>query len=208
MPLQNRVTPAGELVADASRGLLMGNRGGRIHDPATQRLGARRWTNRAWIACVLDFRDRHRTVWGEGYTELFFLDEVTALSAGHRPCFECRRADAKTFAASFAAGHGQPAPPRAPEMDRILHEQRLDRARSRTADIVDLPDGAMIEIDGAACAIRGPKVLVWSNEGYRWFRPRPKTGTAKLLTPPSIVAALRAGYLPMWHPSADSRTLE
>ena len=93
MPLPNRVDPFGNLFADASRGLLFGNRGGRFHRDG-QTLGARRWVSRRWICCRLDFKGRHRDVWGRGYTELFFLDEPTALAAGHRPCFECRRADA------------------------------------------------------------------------------------------------------------------
>ena len=101
MSLPNRVDPFGNLFADASRGLLFGNRGGRFHrDDRT--LGARRWVSRRWICCRLDFKGRHRNVWGAGYTELFFLDEPTALAAGHRPCFECRRADAQAFAAAFA----------------------------------------------------------------------------------------------------------
>ena len=103
MPLQNRVSPFGELFATPARGTLMGNRGGRLH-VAQRKLGARRWSSRQWICCVLDFKNRHRKVWGDSYTELFFLDEVTALAAGHRPCFECRRKDAETFAALFAGG--------------------------------------------------------------------------------------------------------
>jgi len=100
MPLQNRVTPFGELIVTPARGTLMGNRGGRMHaDHKT--LGSRRWASRQWICCVLAFKGRHRQVWGEGSTELFFLDEVTALAAGHRPCFECRREDAERFAALF-----------------------------------------------------------------------------------------------------------
>jgi len=80
MPLQNRVTPLGELVAIGSRGLFIGNRGGRIHrDDRT--LGTRRWTSRAWICCVTQFKGRHRAVWGEGYTMLFFLDDPTAFAA-------------------------------------------------------------------------------------------------------------------------------
>jgi len=93
MPLQNRVDPFGELFADRSRGLFLGNRGGRLHDD-DRALGRRRWASRQWICCRLEFKDRHRKVWGKSYTELFFLDEVTALAAGHRPCFECRRNDA------------------------------------------------------------------------------------------------------------------
>src|SRR5947207_9260926 len=100
MPLQNRVSPFGELFASPARGTLMGNRGGRLHDQK-RKLTARRWVSRAWICCKLDFNNRHRKVWGDGYTELFFLDEVTGFAAGHRPCFECRRKDAERFAALF-----------------------------------------------------------------------------------------------------------
>jgi hypothetical protein len=101
MPQQNRVDRFGELFAASARGTLMGNRGGRLHrDDRT--LGSRRWTSRQWICCQLDFDGRHRAVWGDGYSELFFHDEVTALAAGHRPCFECRRQDAQAFAALFS----------------------------------------------------------------------------------------------------------
>ena len=119
MPLQNRVDPDGNLIAVAARGTLMGNRGGRFHTD-DKKLTSRRWVSRQWICCVLDFHGRHRDVWGHSYTELFFLDEVTALAAGHRPCFECRRKDAQVFAALFPGG------PRAADMDRILHAERLD----------------------------------------------------------------------------------
>src|ERR1700694_103678 len=122
MPLQNRVTPSGELLAVASRGLFMGNRGGRFHRD-DRSLGARRWVFRQWICWVTQFKQRHRAVWGNGYTELFFLDEPTALAAGHRPCFECRRRDAVAFAASWAAARHQLVPPRAAEMDRVLHAE-------------------------------------------------------------------------------------
>src|SRR3954451_19856984 len=118
MALQNRVDPFGELIATSARGLLFGNRGGRFHrDPET--LGNRRWASRQWICCVLAFKQRHRKVWRNGYTELFFLDEVTALAAGHRPCFECRRKDAKAFAEYWGRARGMETP-HAPDMDRVL----------------------------------------------------------------------------------------
>ena len=101
MPLQNRVSPFGELFATQARGTLFGNRGGKFHT-GDQKLTRRRWTSRQWICCVLDFKNRQRDVWGRSYTELFFLDEVTAFAAGHRPCFECRRKDAESFAHLFA----------------------------------------------------------------------------------------------------------
>src|SRR5260370_7694160 len=129
MPPQSRVPPVGEFVAVASRGLLMGNRGGGWHrDDRT--LGARRWVSRAWICCVTQFKGRHRAVWANGYTELFFLDEPTALAAGHRPCFECRRRDAVAFAASWAAARHASVPPRAAEMDPVLHPAPLDAPRN------------------------------------------------------------------------------
>src|SRR4051812_42256843 len=146
MPLQNRVDPFGELIATPARGTLFGNRGGRFHrDDRT--LGKRRSASRQWICCVLRFKGRHRKVWGRGYTELFFLDEVTALAAGHRPCFECRRADAKAFAQNWARAKSIPIP-HAPEMDIVLQSERLDGRVKRTHEmrIADLPDGAMLAL--------------------------------------------------------------
>src|SRR6185369_7421574 len=154
MSLQNRVTPFGELISTSARGTLMGNRGGKFH-AANRTLTKRRWASRQWICCVLDFKNRQRNVWGRYYTELFFLDEVTALAAGHRPCFECRRADALAFAEAFGKpGHR----PSAPDMDVVLHAERLDgrqkRVHRRLLD--ELPDGAMITLTGAeALAVKG-----------------------------------------------------
>ncbi len=128
MPLQNRVDPFGQLIATPARGLLLGNRGGRFHrDDRT--LGQRRWASRQWICCVLSFKGRHHPVWRDRYTALFFLDEPTAFAAGHRPCFECRRADATAFAQKWAQAKGGDVP-RAPAMDLVLQGERLDGARS------------------------------------------------------------------------------
>jgi hypothetical protein len=203
MALQNRVDPFGALIATPARGTLFGNRGGRFHrDDRT--LGRRRWASRQWICCVLAFKQRHHHVWGRGYTDLFFLDEVTALAAGHRPCFECRRADAQAFAVAWARA-GRSEIPRAPQMDVVLQAERLDgRAkRQHRMRFDDLPDGAFVALDDAAFAVRGRTLLRWSPSGYADTRARPR-GTADVLTPPSIVAVLRAGYRPRWHPSADA----
>lgn len=204
MALQNRVDPFGELLASPARGLFMGNRGGRIH-ASDKRLTRRRWSSRQWICCVLRFKDRRRSVWGNSYTELFFLDEVTALSAGHRPCFECRRSDANEFAARWREAFKPPATPHAPEMDRILHDERLDGSAKRLhrLKIDDLPDGAMIVVDGEAFAVCGSELLQWAPNGYSTREERPHGMTVDVLTPPSIVAVLKAGYRPQWHQSGD-----
>src|SRR3954466_9326109 len=146
MPVPTRFDPFGDLFADASRGLLFGNRGGRFHRDG-QTLGGRRWVSRRWICCLLDFKGRHRDVWGRGYTELFFLDEPTALAAGHRPCFECRRHDAKAFAEFWGRQKGVEIP-HAPEMDLILQAERLKGRTKRThAMPVDgLPDGTFLSL--------------------------------------------------------------
>jgi len=203
VPLQNRVTPFGTLVADGARGEMFGNRGGRIHDPATRRLTGRRWASKAWICCVLSFKGRQRSVWGASYTELFFADEVTALAAGHRPCFECRRRDALAFQAAVARGLGLARPLSAPEMDARLHPERLDiMARSgAVVPAAGLPDGAMFAMDDAAFAVRGGRALPWSAGGYARPAPLPP-GPVRVLTPPTTLAALRAGYAPLWHSSA------
>ncbi len=197
MPYQNRVDPFGAIHAVASRGLFTGNRGV-IHDPETKTLLARRWTTKAWIVCTLVHpRGRRREPMGHnapsggaGWTELFFLDEVTALAAGHRPCFYCRREAAQRFQQCCRQE-------RAPAMDAVLHAQRLG-ARGKAPE--NLPDGAMVAVDGTAYAVRDGRALRWSFQGYG--KPEPMPPTAMLLTPPATVDALRAGYRPVWHPSA------
>src|SRR5438045_9553280 len=129
MPLQNRVTPTGDIIATPHRGIFTGNRG-IIHDPATKTL-TRRWSSRAWLTCVCEFRGRRREVMARrSWTELFFLDEAVALAAGHRPCFFCRREAAEAFRSTWALGRAVKLPP-APEMDAVLHSERLDNVRTR-----------------------------------------------------------------------------
>jgi hypothetical protein len=204
MALQNRVTPFGDLVAVPARGLFMGNRGGRIHSDA-KTLTARRWASRQWICCLLDFKGRQRDVWGRFYTELFFLDEPTALAAGHRPCFECRRNDALEFSRAWRRQDSVRARPSAGEMDAVLHRERLcGRAKRLHRRKLDgLPDGAFIALEGEAFAVRGNTLLSWTPSGYRARKRRPRGGTVDVLTPPAILAVLSAGYAPHWHPSAD-----
>jgi hypothetical protein len=207
MPLQNRVDPFGELFVASARGTLFGNRGGRFHtDQRT--LTRRRWASRQWICCVLDFKNRQRDVWGRYYTELFFLDEVTALAAGHRPCFECRRKDAEAFADLWARTHGLPVRSLAPDMDKVLHAERLDghAKRLHRRRIDRLPDGAVITLEGeGAFAVRDGALLHWTPSGYGARRPLPRD-SVDVLTPPAILSVLSAGYRPQWHPSADGIT--
>jgi hypothetical protein len=201
MSLPNRVSPFGELFATPARGTLMGNRGGRLHDDK-RKLSTRRWASKQWICCRLEFNNRHRDVWGEGYSELFFLDEVTALAAGHRPCFACRRKDAERFAALFS---GKTKRASAAAMDDILHAERLDLKSKRTyrRKLDDLPDGAMIAIGHDAFAVRETRLLRWTPAAYRRAQPRPRGIEVDALTPPSILAVLAAGYEPLWHRSAE-----
>ena len=200
-PLACRVDPFGALFASPARGGMFGNRGRKFHQALTQTVTGKPWASRQWICCVLSFKGRRREVWTKGYTELFFLDEVTALAAGHRPCFECRRADAGRFAACWQAAEGLARPPRAPEMDLVLHAERLALPKPELSAIeaAALPDGAVIASGGKAFAVRSGAALPWSPEGYgAGVTPF----AAKLLTPPSIVAALRRGFSPRWHASA------
>jgi hypothetical protein len=205
-PLQNRVTPFGEIIATPARGMFIGNRG-IIHDPAARALLGRRWSNPAWITCTLHWKGQRRQVMAtRSWTELFFLDEATALSAGHRPCFECRRADALRFRDAWARGRGLPTPPRAGGMDRALHAERLDgRAKRRhalPAPASALPDGAMAAHGEQAFLIAGGRARPWSPSGYG-PAVAPPAGL-ELLTPPSTVEALRQGYRPLLHSSATS----
>lgn len=207
MPLQNRVTPFGEVLGVPERGTFTGNRG-IIHDPATRTLLRRRWTTRAWIVCVCEFRGWRREVMARrSWTELFFLDEATALAAGHRPCFFCRRDAARAFQAAWAAGNGV-ATPRAPAMDAVLHAERLERGAKRRHPLpgpaAELPDGSMVAAGGDAYLIHRGRPWRWSFGGYSAVADTP--APAAVLTPPSTVAALAAGYRPALHPSLGAAT--
>ncbi|QPC86824.1 hypothetical protein GA830_08795 [Mesorhizobium sp. NBSH29] len=210
MPLQNRVDPFGVVHAVAERGLFTGNRG-IIHDPDTRTLLKKRWASPAWIICVCDFRDVRRVPMGRngrggeaGWTELFFLDEVTALAAGHRPCFHCQRLRAKTFGKGFAKAFPHVAA-RTSQIDRQLHKERLAvRAIGRALEAGEtdtLPDGTMVAGGSTAFALKGGWLLPWSFTGYG-----PSMSTHEraltLITPPTTVAILAAGFSPVWHPSA------
>jgi len=201
-PLQNRVTPTGDIIATAHRGLFTGNRG-IIHDPATKTL-TRRWASKAWLTCVCEFRGRRRQVMGgRSWTELFFLDEATALAAGHRPCCFCRRDDANRFRAAWDAGNGS-TKVLARDIDAVLHRERLEggkkRLHSLPTQLEQLPDGAMVQAGAESYLIVSGRALQWSPAGYRQKQSRIED--AVLLTPPSIVRALSAGYRPVLHSSA------
>ena len=203
MPLQNRVTPLGEIVAAPQRGTFTGNRG-IIHDPVSRTLLKRRWSSRAWITCVCEFRGRRRAVMArQSWTELFFLDEATALAAGHRPCFYCRRDDANAFRAAWSRGNAVP-PPRAREMDDVLHAERLDGRVKRLHElprlIGELPDGAMLQADGESYLMTEGRARRWSFDGYS--AANEPLVAPKLITPPSTLRALAAGYRSMLHASA------
>ena len=207
MPLQNRVDPFGAIHAVAARGAFTGNRGV-IHEPATKTLLTRRWTTKAWIVCDLvhpqglrrEPMGRNAPSGIAGWTELFFLDEVTALAAGHRPCFYCRRDAARRFARAFAAGQGR-AEMKAGEIDAILHAERLASGGQEppAVDPSGLPDGAMIEIAGVPHALCGGHARPWSFDGYGSPIPLSQIAPpARLLTPPATIAAILAGYRPSW----------
>jgi hypothetical protein len=200
MPLQNRVTPFGEIVALPGRGLMMGNRGV-LHDDA--RRIVRSTQVRRWIACVLAFRGRHREVMTpHRYTELFFLDEATALAAGHRPCAECRNADYKRFRALWETCFGAPA--NADAMDARLHCERSAAGGKRTYrdDLANLPDGTYVALDKKAWLVWGAHLHEWSDSGYLARQPRAAHRSVEVLTPAAIVAMLAAGYRPQIHPTA------
>jgi len=206
MPLQNRVTPTGEIVADDSRGLMMGNRGC-LHGQGRS-LGVSRWRSKLWICCLLEFKGVRRDPMPPGrWTALFFLDEATALSAGHRPCAYCRRPDYLAFTQAWRAARQLPRSPRATEMDAALHAERTDRSRHKLscrAPATALPDGVMVRIGTQPGLLIGGRVHPWSFRGYG-VPAAVAPGEVEVLTPPSIVAAITAGYQPLVHHSALSR---
>ena len=197
---QNRVDPWSRIVAAPARGTLMGNRGV-LHDPS----GAivRNASTVRWISCELEFKDRQRPILQPGrYTELFFLDEATALAAGHRPCFECRRADVNSFRSAWMAAFGLVAPPSAREMDLMLDQARAgSRLRAQASG---LPDAVMVAVRGIAWLLHGDQAYEWSHDGYLRGVPRERIGNVEVLTPTPTLRVLAHGYTPRIHESATS----
>jgi hypothetical protein len=206
MPLPNRVTPLSELIADPGRGLVYGNRGCLHDDDGRIR---RRYAGRRWIACRLRFRGwhRHPLLQPGRFTELFFLDEATAFAAGHRPCALCRREDYVRLGALWDELH--PGQAGADAIDAQLHGERLGPGREQRhhrAPLSELPDGAFVLRDGAPWLVRGRALLRWTAGGYAERAPRGGRASARVITPPSLLAVLRAGWapaVPLLHPSSD-----
>ncbi len=203
MPLQNRVTPDGQIIATSARGTMMGNRGV-LHDEK-QRLGPARWRHKNWVACRLQFNGRQRQVMApRRYTELFFLDEAVAFAAGHRPCAECRRADYKLFKALWTDVHGGGALS-AKEIDDLLHSERAiarqAEQKRHSARILNLPDCAFVMYGETPHLVLGEQLLPYAPEGYSAAIKRPQHGEIIVLTPPSVLEVFRAGFRPALSPS-------
>jgi hypothetical protein len=199
MPLRNRVTPLGELIAVAARGLVYANRGC-LHDAAGR--VRRRYNGKRWIACRLEFRGWQRgPMMQRGrFTELFFLDEATAFAAGHRPCALCRREDYNRFIEIVGASG-------ADEIDARLHEERVERSghRVHSARTDGLPNGAFVLHDGHPWLVLDDALLRWTPAGYPTRVARPRGGRATVITPPSLLEVLRSDWkpaVPLLHPSA------
>lgn len=199
MPLQNRVTPFGEIVRAPWRGEFTGNRGC-LHDKAGE-LGVRRWRHQNWVCCVTEFRGRHRDPMPPNrWTALFFWDEAVALTAGHRPCGECRYHDYQRFMTAWRAAGLPGANPR--EVDRHLHSNRVTRHREQVrheARVADLPDGVFLMVPEG----EHMPMLWWQGDIYhlslgdqRYYRAGPPPARATVLTPKPMVEVLRAGYIP------------
>ncbi|WP_037067102.1 hypothetical protein [Pseudonocardia acaciae] len=193
-PQQNRVTPLGDIEAFALRGAWTGNRGVLHSGHEIVRFHA----GNLWITCALAFRGRWRELWlPNRWTPLFFHDEAVSMAAGHRPCGECRHASYQDYKRAWARTHGG-QPPSAGEMNRQLHGERIFRGthRRRLHRLLwrDLPDGTFVFDDGELALVLGECLVVWTREGYSATRALPRTGTAAVITPPSSVDVLRAGY--------------
>jgi hypothetical protein len=208
MPRQNRVTPDGTLIAVPDRGLFWGNRGSLLDREG--RL-ARYSRGRAWVICVLSFKGRRRELWAPGrLTELFFLDEATALAAGHRPCGECRYRDYQAFKRVWGVAFGFDGRPGVAEIDARLHEDRLVRPgvrRSYSARLSSLPSGVMVRVGEEPFLVREGELLPWSPGGYGPASSLAGETTVTVVTPRATVAVLAAGYRPVVHPSGAFRLL-
>lgn len=198
--LQNRVDPQGNIIKTSARGAWLGNRG-QLHGDTKTIL--RPFKLKAWLICVLEFKDRHRKVMAPNlYTELFFFDEATAFAAGHRPCFECRRDDANRFKAAWLKGnpeYGFDHKVLIGKIDEIIHQERIDKNNSKVmfeTTVNDLPDGVFVQIDGEPYLVANQMIWRWTPFGYEQGVPLLVSAKLTVLTPRSVVNAFRSGYRP------------
>ncbi|MES2061211.1 MAG: hypothetical protein V4456_04785 [Bacteroidota bacterium] len=198
--LQNRVDPFGHIIKAPERGKWLGNRGV-IHNEGKEIV--RPYKVKAWISCVLEFRGRHREVMMPNrWTELFFFDEATAFSAGHRPCFQCRYKAHIHFKEMWLKGNPQfgfTMKTPVAEIDAIIHRERIAADKSKRtyeANLKDLPDGVFVTFNNSPHLIKAGKLHTWSPAGYDQPIDFPKTEKITVLTPRSIVNAFSAGYIP------------
>jgi hypothetical protein len=198
--MQNRVDPCGNIINTTARGSWMGNRG-QLHDDTKYIL--RPFKLKAWLTCLLQFRQRRRTVMFPGlYTELFFLDEASAFSAGHRPCFECRREDHYRFKMYWLKGnpgYGFTEKTSIKDIDAILHNERINKAGNKVTyldNIDNLPGGTFIFMNGQPYLIAANNLRHWTAFGYDIKTALPKNEVVTVLTPRSVVNTFSAGYLP------------
>lgn len=202
MPLQNRVTPLSDLIAVPDRGTFTGNRG-ILHTPDKRIV--RYNVGRRWIICQLEFKGWHWEIMKPNrWTQLFFLDEATALSAGHRPCATCRYQHYQRFRRCWATAHGGPVPS-ADQLDLVLHGDRLSRPRTKRLvrePIDSLADGVFILADEEPWLVWGAQLLHWTPGGYDRATSRPLKEDVPLLTPRCTARTIAAGYAPALHPSA------
>jgi hypothetical protein len=206
MSLENRVSPTGAIERNTARGTFMGNRGV-LHN--SKKEVQHLFKNKAWITCLLEFKGRQRELMFPGlYTELFFLDEVTAFAAGHRPCAECRRSRYNEFRDAWIRANNLEGDSvvRAPQMDSVLHAERIDDDQKVTwsHSLVDLPHGTMFQARNETYAICDGEVQKWDFEGYSAATKEDLPETVDVLTPRSVVNILMSGFRPEFHPSALS----
>jgi hypothetical protein len=191
---RNRVTPRGDIIATPGRGAWMGNRG-QLHEGRGARDIVRNHQSKAWITCVLEFKGRRAPQWAPNhYTQLFILDEAVAFAAGHRPCAECRRPDYNAYRQAWSETHGGTTI-YARDMDIQLHRERTGMSECLLPWHA-LPDGVFVATGNGPAVVVGDHLAIWEEESYAYRRrlPRPTAGSATVLTPPSTVAVLRAGY--------------
>jgi len=201
MSLRNRVDPFGHIHATSARGCLMGNRG-TLHN--TDKKLVREYQRNAWISCALEFKGRQREVMAPGsYTELFFLDEATALAAGHRPCATCRRGDYKSFVAAFSKGIGAELGPQ--DIDKILRKEcwLLGGEGGWQSEFKKLPDGCMIAKEESPWFVFRGAIYRWTFSGYVDRELIVGNPVCQVITSKSIVGTLNAGYCPFIHPSVN-----